>query len=289
MKLGRKKKEEATAGGLSKPAVNESKRSTMIVLLILVTVGLIVWVLFMGQKAQQTVRVAIMAENVYKNQVITAEMLEPYDMLQGEFDKFAVVQENGTKQRRLLLWSEAEKVLNSFAAYPLMKGEYAEYRNFVKSRIDNSDSVLYSFPGKEILSLSVGQDELKTFKTFLQPGDKLNIQAIFSEKQTMKVPDGYGAFVQQEVDVFKTETVFGDIMVADLLNATGESILDIYASYNDMTVWQQAQLDSSASFKESTEPASLLVALTPEEKERYYYYTSKSEVAFKVSLPQRAD
>lgn len=289
MKLGRKKKEEATAGGLSKPAVNEGKRSSMIVALVLVTVLLIAWVVFMGQKAQQTVTVAVMTQNVYKNQVITAEMLEPYEMLRGEFDKFAIVKEDGTKQRRILLWSEADKVINSFAAYPLQKGEYAEYRNFVKSRVDNSDSVLYSFPGKEIIPLEIGQNELKTFKTFLQPGDKLNVQAIFSEKVTMDVADGYGGVSKQEVDTFKTETVFGDIMVADLLNANGESILDIYASYNEMTVWQQAQLDGSASFKESTEPASLLVALTPDEIERYYYFKSKTDVEFKVSLPQRTE
>lgn len=289
MKLGRKKKEEATAGGLSKPAINEGKRSSMIVALVLVTVLLIAWVLFMGQKAQQTVTVAMMTQNVYKNQVITAEMLEPYEMLKGEFDKFAVVKEDGSKQRRVILWDEADKVINSFAAYPLQKGEYAEYRNFVKSRTDNSDSVLYSFPGKEIIPLDIGQDALKTFKTFLQPGDKLNVQALFSEKVTMNVDDGYGGVTKQDVDVFKTETVFGDIMVADLLNAAGESILDIYASYNEMTVWQQAQLDSSASFKESTEPSSLLVALTPDEVERYYYYNSKNDVTFKVSLPQRTD
>lgn len=289
MKLGRKKKEEATAGGLSKPAVNEGKRSSMIVALVLVTILLIAWVVFMGQKAQQTVTVAVMTQNVYKNQVITAEMLEPYEMLKGEFDKFAVVKEDGTKQRRVILWDEADKVINSFAAYPLQMGEYAEYRNFVKSRVDNSDSVLYSFPGKEIIPLDIGQNELKTFKTFLQPGDKLNVQAIFSEKVSMDVADGYGGTTKQDVDTFKTETVFGDIMVADLLNSNGESILDIYASYNEMTVWQQAQLDSSASFKESTEPASLLVALTPDEIERYYYFKSKSDVEFKVSLPQRTE
>ena len=78
-------------------------------------------------------------------------------------------------------------------------------------------------------------------------------------------------------------------MVADLLNASGGSILDIYAGYNEMTVWQQAQLDASASFQESTEPTSLLVALTPDELDRYYYYKSKNDVEFKISLPQRTE
>lgn len=285
MKLGRKKKEEATAGGFSRPAVNEAKRSSLIVILVFVTALLIAWVLLMGQKAQETVTVAILAQNVYKNQVITSEMLEPYDMLKGEYEKFAVVEEDGTKSRRVLLWSEVDKVINSFAAYPLQQGDYAEYRSFVKSRVDNSDSVLYSFPGKEIVALDISQAEMKTFKTFLEPGDKLNIQAVYLEKVTDK--DAYGNNIEKEV--YKTETAFNDIMIADLLNGDGQSILDIYASYNEMTVWQQAQAENSASFQESTEPASLLVALTPDELDRYYYFTSKSDVTFKVSLPQRMD
>lgn len=289
MKIGKKQKAEATSGGFTKPAINESKRNSRIAALIVATVLLIVWVLFMGKQAQDTITVAVMAQNVYKNQVITQEMVEPYEMLKGEYEKFAIVEEDGTKQRRVIEWKEVDRILNTFAAYPLQKGQYAEYRNFVKSRVDNSDSVLYSFPGKEIVPLEVGQNEMKTFKTFLQPGDKLNVQAIFSEKVTQKVPDGYGGTTNQQVEVFKTETVFQDIMVADLLNMNGASVLDIYADYNERTVWQQAQMDKSADFQESTEPQTLLVALTPEEKERYYYYKSKADAEFKVSLPQRTE
>lgn len=290
MKLGRKKKDEMTGGGLvSRPAINEGKRSSIIIGLIVATIALIAFVLMMGHKAQETVQVAVLAQNVYKNQVITSEMLEPYDMLKAEYEKLAVVKEDGTKQRRVILWNEADKIINSFAAYPLQKGSYAEYRNFVKSRIDNSDSVMYSYPGKEIVPLDVGQNELKTFKTFLQPGDKLNIEAVFTDKTTQKVDDGYGNLVNQTVEVVRSETVFQDIMIADLINQTGQSILDIYATYNDRTVWQQAQMDASEAFQESTEPSALLVALTPEEKDRYYYYKTKSNVEFKVSLPQRID
>lgn len=289
MKLGRKKKEELTGGGLGKPALNEGKKSGAIVGVCLAAAGLIAFVIVMGQKAQETVEVAVLAQNVYKNQVITASMLEPYDMLKAEYEKMSIVDENGNKKRRVLLYDEADMIVNSFAAYPLQQGSYAEYRNFVKSRIDNSDSVLYSFPGKEIIPLEVGQNELKVFKTFLQPGDKLNIEAVFTEKVAQKVDDGYGNLTSEDIEVMRSETVFNDIMVADLLNATGESILDIYASYNDKTVWQQAKLDSSAAFKESTEPSSLIVALTPEEKDRYYYYKTKTNVQFKVSLPQRVE
>ena len=38
--------------------------------------------------------------------------------------------------------------------------------------------------------------------------------------------DSYGL---EQIEVFKSETVFGGILVADMLNSKGESILDIYS------------------------------------------------------------
>ena len=188
-----------------------------------------------------------------------------------------------------MLWEERSKIINTFAAYPLHQDTYAEYRFFIKSRVDNSDNVLYSFPGTEIVPLEISSNELQAFKTFLQPGDRLNVDAIFSERQNIVEEDGFGNKVKSQVEVFKTEPVFRDIMIADLLNQQGESILDLYAYYNSLGVYEQAKLDSSQSFKDRTEPRTLLVALTPEEKDRYYYYLSKSNVEFRVSMPQRIE
>lgn len=287
MKLGRRRNNEGVKDALSRPALNESKKNLNIYVIGGVTLLLILWVVYMGLKADRTVKVVMLNQDVYKNQVITEDMLKPYDMLQAEFEKYAVVDSNGTKKRRLILWDERDKIINAFAAYPLKKDTLLEYRDLIKSRLDNKDTVMYSFPGKEIVPLKIEQQELEAFKSFLRPGDRLNVQAVFSDKVTVTESDGYGGLTTNKIDVFKTETVFGDIMVADLLNAKGESILDIYEWYNTLSVWDQAKLDASQQFRDRTTPRTLLVALTPDEKERYYYYLSKPNITFKVSLPQR--
>lgn len=274
---------------VGRPAKNQSKKSLYIIITVVVTALLITWVYSMGRKAEETVQVCMTSQSIYKNQVITESMLQPYDMLKGEYEKFSTVQSDGTKKRRVILWEERNLILNSFAAYPLQANNYCEYRSFVKSRVDNSDSVLYSFPGKEVVPLSIGTNELQAFKTFLQPGDRVNITAIFSQTEKITEDDGFGGTTTTQVETFRTESVFNDIIVADLINSSGESILDIYADYRDKTVFQQAQLDASQTFKDSVEPKTLLVALTPEELVRYYYYLSKSQVEFKMSLPQRVE
>ena len=210
-------------------------------------------------------------------------------MLVGEFEKYAVDKKDGTKKRRIILWEERNLLANTFAAYPLQADTVAMYDNFVKSRTDNSDTVLYSYPGKNIITLKVGDNDLKSFKTFLQPGDTINVTAIFSSRENIYVTDENGNRTKEAVETFREEKVFTDIMVADLLNSQGASILDLYASYNEKTVYQQDQLDSSESWLKSVQPSVMLVALTPEEETRYYQYLSKSDVEFHISLPQRVD
>lgn len=292
MKIGKRRSNNQSADGIvssSKPARNQSKKSISLIIVIVVTALLITWVYAMGRKATDTVTVAMTSQSIYKNQQITAEMLQPYDMVKAEFEKYATVSENGTVSRRILLWSEKDMIIGSYAAYPLQANNVAEYRSFYKSKIDNSDSVLYSFPGKEIVSLDIATSDLQTFKTFLEPGDRITITAVYTDEETVRTSDGFGGTTSEKVETYKSEKVFQDIFVADLLNQKGDSILDIYADYNGRTINQQAALDASSSFQDSVEPKSLLVALTPEEKELYYYYLSKSDVTFRMSLPQRVE
>ena len=78
-------------------------------------------------------------------------------------------------------------------------------------------------------------------------------------------------------------------MIADIINGQGQSVLDIYQKYNSATVQEQVALDSSDEFREKTEPKTLLIALTPDEKDRYYQYLSKNGSTFRISLPQRVE
>lgn len=293
MKIG--KKRETNTGvdsgviASKKPGRNQSKKSLLLVVVVVITALLITWVYAMGKKATDTVTVVMTSQSIYKNQQITESMLQPYDMVKAEFEKYATVSESGTVTRRILLWDEASMIIGSYAAYPLQANTLAEYRSFYKSKIDNSDSVLYSFPGKEIVSLDIATTDLQTFKTFLEPGDRITITAVYTSEETVKTSDGFGGTTTEKVQTYKSEKVFQDIFVADLLNQKGDSILDIYEDYNGRSVSQQAALDASSSFQDSVEPKSLLVALTPEEKELYYYYLSKNDVTFRMSLPQRVE
>mgnify|MGYP004500194619 FL=1 len=282
MKIGKRSEKAAR---MTNPNKNQSKKSMMLIGVIVVTVLLIMWVYVLGKKAEDTVSVVMWSENIYKNETITENQLIEYKMLKGEFEKYAIENSNNSKTRRIVLWEEREKLYNTFAAYPLQANTVAMITDVVTSRTDNSDTVLYSYPGKNILALKLGDTDLTTFKTFLQPGDRVNITAIYKAEDSLELGDGQ----RETVESIRQETVFKDIMVADLLNQDGNSVLDLYASYNNMTVYQQAALDVDESWLDSVEPSTLLVALTPEEETLYYEYLSKTDIEFHMSLPQRTE
>ena len=282
MKIGKRSEKAAR---MTNPNKNQSKKSMMLIGVIVVTVLLIMWVYVLGKKAEDTVSVVMWSENIYKNETITENQLIEYKMLKGEFEKYAIENSNNSKTRRIVLWEERVKLYNTFAAYPLQANTVAMITDVVTSRTDNSDTVLYSYPGKNILALKLGDTDLTTFKTFLQPGDRVNITAIYKAEDSLELGDGQ----RETVESIRQETVFKDIMVADLLNQDGNSVLDLYASYNNMTVYQQAALDVDESWLDSVEPSTLLVALTPEEETLYYEYLSKTDIEFHMSLPQRTE
>lgn len=280
----RRKSSNGKVGKFSRASKNESKKNSILVILVVFTVLSIAWVASIGRKAEAKVDIVMLANGAYKNQPITEDMLVKYPMLQAEYEKYSIVKDNGVETRRLILWSDKDSIIGAFAGYPIASETPLEYRSLVRSRVDNSDIVMYSFPGKDLVPLNIGASDLNAFKTFLQPGDKLNISAVYSEK--VNVLDSFGQG-EEEKEVFRSDPVFKNIMVADLTNSNGNSILDIYSEYNDKTTFQQAQLDSNEEFQKSITPASLFVALTPEEMTQYYKYISKNNIQFKISLPQR--
>ncbi len=270
---------------MGNPEKNSKKSGGLLLITVLITAALIAWVISLGRKAEDTVSVVMWATNIYKNETITEGKIVEYKMLRAEFEKYSIKMENGTQKRRIILWEERDRIINTFAAYPLQGNTVAMISDVIRSRTDNSDTVLYSFPGKNIVALVLGEQDLQTFKTFLEPGDRVNIIAIYQEEERIDNLSGSN----DRVTTLRQETVFKDILIADLLNSDGESVLDLYAQYNQLPVYKQAQLDSDEEWLARIKPSTLLVALTPEEEIIYYNYLAKTSVKFYMSLPQRGD
>ena len=289
MKIGKKRAVQDDIRSSSKPSRNQSKKSLLVIVIAIITAILIVWVFMLSREATRTVTVCVWDTSLYKNQQITENQIRAYDMLEAEYEKYATVSDDGVVSRRIVKWDERDELWGAYAAYPMFANTFVEYDTLYFNRVDNSDSVMYSFPGKNIVSLDIATSDLQTFKTFLEPGDRIDITAIYKRTATNQTIDEFGNEEQEEVTYYTAEPLFKDIYIADLLNSQGDSILDIYADYNSKSVTQQAALSSSEIWLDSVVPSKLLLALTPEEQELYYLTLAKGDCEFRVSLPQRID
>lgn len=287
MKANRSARAQSIQNASAKPMHNQNKKTLGIVGVGVVTFVLILWIFAMQANATKTVQVAMFAKNIYKNQQITAEMFIPYDMLQSEYDNFAQTYKDGTVKRKVILYSEVPTLVGTYAAYPLRAETYALWTDFVTQRTDNSDSVLYSYPGKELIVLDVDSSTIKQFSSFLKPGDRINVIASYTETAEVKVYQDDGSYKMEESETNRNEPMFQDIVLADMLNSDGQSILDLYAYYDTLDTYNQAALDQSEDWADRTTPKTILVALTPEEIDTLYYYQSKGDVTFYVTIPQR--
>lgn len=294
MKLDKRAKTTTTTKNkaLAKTNVNSHKKSALIVVCAGIAVASIVWVLSLGKKAEATMDVCMSAKNLYKNEQITdvSSQVKVYTMSQLEYLKYT--REGDKEHRRIIPYTEVSNLQGLYMAYYVPIEHVLEYDMFVRSKIENSDTVLYAFPGKEIVSLQLGTGDLTAFKTFLTTGDKINIECTYTENVRV-YKDGeeevaYGQREYEDVEQFYTVPVFTNIQIADILNSDGDSILDMQAAYNELTVFEQAAYDKDTSYQKKLEPSTILLALTPQEKRQYYKYLSKGGT-FRMSLPQRTE
>lgn len=274
---------------LAGTSASRRRKNILIGIVVIMAIALIFWVVSLGNKAQQTISVVMINQNVNKNQVITEEMLTEYKMLVGEYEKYSTVKQNGEVYRRVVSWEDKDKLVGMYAASSIEKNTLAIKSQFIRSRTDNSDSVMYAYPGKELIQISIGNNDINAFKTYIEPGDKLNIYAVYTDTIEEEVDDGYGGVEKVTYDVFRTEVVFKELVIADLLNASGDSVLDAITEFNQYSVIQQSKLEDSEEYQLAVSPSSVLAALTTEEVERYLYFLSKNDAKFYITLPQRSE
>lgn len=268
-----------------------------IVVMVLVIIGCFVLYLIAERNAD-TVSVVMWKNNNYKNGVVTSSDVVEYKMQRGEFENYAIDSKTGNSTRRLILWDDVNLIYGTYCTRNVYAGTLIMTDDLMYSRIDNSDMIMYNFPGREIVALDILGQDLNSYKSFLEPGDTINVTMLLTETreieqftdeetQNMTTAQYQQQSKDNRVDVTVTEPLFDNIYIADMLNQDGESVLDLYTYYKTLSIGQQTALDNDESWKERTTASTILVALTKEELLRYFLYKNDNNVTFMISLPQR--
>ena len=272
---------------------NKAKFSQQILIiigaLILVAVVIVVnW--WSSRDMRDTVEVAVFNTNVAQNAYINASMITKQEMTTADYKRSAIVKmSDGTERRQIVLYQDAQNALVGKYAANYIRANTPIYYDAVTTEYTKSNSYLYQMDGTELLKIDV---DPKQFGDILVPGDKLNVRItydetkykILSEKDYLKLTDAERESLVTTTSV--TELMFSEVTVLDMLNASGESIFDKYYALMSMPEAQQKKKFADDNFKTSIEPKCILIAVTPEEAERYSILGGKTKGSLITLLPR---
>lgn len=208
------------------------------------------------------------------NSLITEDKIEAYDMYYKEFQQYGTMKfSDGSTRSILVRWADRDLVVGQrYAAYYLRGGTVLFWDSTLKDQT-RKNSYLYNMTGE---LLNIQMNTVQDFGDMVVPGDTLNIRATYSTtvynlptELEYRLSTENGGTGTVGVEVAKTDMLFSEVSILDMLNSSGSSIFDIYYSYIGKTKAEQMMLLSDDNFLASVKPASILLECTAEEVERF--------------------
>lgn len=209
------------------------------------------------------------------NALITDDMLEAYDMYYKEFQQYGTMKfSDGSTRSTIVRWSDKDLIVGKrYGAY-YMRGGTVLFWDSTISDQTRKNSYLYSMSGE---LLNIQMTTTQDFGDMVVPGDTLNVRATYTTtiynlptEQEYKLNASSGDNASTDgVEITKTDSLFSEVTILDMLNASGNSIFDIYYQYIAATKAEQQAMLQDDGFLESVKPASILVECTAEEVEHY--------------------
>lgn len=208
------------------------------------------------------------------NALITEDKIEPYDMYYKEFQNYGTMKfSDGSQRSTIVRWQDKDLVVGKrYAAYYLRNGTVLFWDSTLQDQT-RKNSYLYNMTGE---LLNIQMTPTGDFGDMVVPGDSLNIRATYSTT-VYNLPTELEYRLSQEaggnsnigVTIEKTDMLFSEVTILDMLNSSGSSIFDIYYEYIAMTKTEQQQMLEDSGFLGKVKPASILLEVTAEEVERY--------------------
>ena len=130
---------------------------------------------------KETVPVVMTKGILARNQLVTDEYIQQYDMTRAEFERYALEKSYAGTTNRVVLWRDKDTIVGKkYANHTLLNGNILLYKDLVDSYKDMSRLAFYNFPGKDLVELNLSGTNLNTFKKKLEVGDKINLDIMMT-------------------------------------------------------------------------------------------------------------
>lgn len=276
---------------------NNASRARNRIIGIIIALCVVVFVCIMtaisSAETKKTISVVRIKQDspIAANSLITEDMVEVYPMYYKEFQTYGTMKfSDGSTRSTIVRWEDRDLICGQrYAAYYMRSGTVLFWDATFRDQT-RKNSYLYSMTGE---LLNINMTTTGEFGNMVVPGDKLNIRCTYTEteynlpsEEVFMLSQEYGTELQTEVEVEKTEMLFDEVVILDMLNGGGDSVFDIYYDYISSTKSQQMAMLADEGFLDSVQPASILLEVTAEEVEHYMNVMSKG-ASFQVTLLPR--
>lgn len=212
--------------------------------------------------------------------VITKDHLETYSLIKKEYTS------------DMVLAADADTVLNKVTRYYLRDNSVL-YKDQVVDEKPLKNEWLYELD-EDYEVLTIPYNHLEAGGAVLLPGDAVRIRVSYEAEETTTVPmnDAINpniSVVERRGKSIKTEVLFDNIIVKDMLNAKSHSIYEIYKEVMKLGEDTRQEVMKSPEFMQSIVPRALLLAGTREQANNYAKYKSMDPQAFLITILSRAN
>lgn len=270
--------------------VDTKKRAKNKLIGILVALGIILFVIIVNLIATQESRktIAVMKvkadQNISANTLITDNMVEKYDMNYKEYKNYGTQKFTDGKTRGTIIrWEDKDMVLNQKYSSYFLRENTVVFWDSLASKAKKTNSYLYDMSG-ELININLDTSD---FGNMVVPGDTLNIYVTYTDDSySLSTEQNYVSNGGNSQAGTKTEKLFNEVTVLDMLNSNGDSIFDIYYDYIDKSNKERQELLADENWKSSVEPTSILLEVTSEEALHFKDVSSKSPTYTMTLLPR---
>ena len=261
---------------------NNASRSRNRLIGVIIALAVIVFITVMtfisSAEMRKTIAVVRIKDNapISANALIQDSMVEVYDMYYKEFESYGTMKfSDGTTKSTLVKWDDKDLVLGKrYSAYYQRGGTLLFWDSTIQEQA-KKNSYLYSMSGE---LLNINMNTVNDFGDMVVPGDVLYVRATYPT-HVFNLPTELEYKLSQEgsggnggnsgIEVTKTEPLFSEVTILDMLNGSGQSIFDIYYKYIASTKAEQQAMLADKNFLETVKPQSILLECTSEEVEHY--------------------
>ena len=217
------------------------------------------------------------------------KQLKKYDMYYKEFVNYGTYTDaDGTTKRAVVLWDEREQLYGKFVSNYQRQDTLVFWDSVVLSK-ERSNPYLYKIKNKEFLKMNGFSPS--EYGDILVPGDHINVRVAYEDDDYTLPPEELVMLHQsgEPPKIIRQEMLFSDVSIVDMLNSSGESIFDAFYELLALPATERERLVEDATFKDKIAPDAYLLALTPEQIDKYIYITKKSNVTITVTVLPRTD